>query len=36
VPVVYRARTREQGKKLTVADGFRVLRTLVRCRLTPA
>jgi glycosyltransferase involved in cell wall biosynthesis len=36
VPVVYRARSREQGKKLTVADGFRVLRTLVRCRLTPA
>jgi glycosyltransferase involved in cell wall biosynthesis len=36
VPVVYRARTREEGKKLTVADGFRVLRTLVRCRLTPA
>jgi glycosyltransferase involved in cell wall biosynthesis len=33
VPVVYRARTREEGKKLTVADGFRVLRTLVRCRL---
>jgi glycosyltransferase involved in cell wall biosynthesis len=36
VPVVYRARTRDQGKKLTAADGFRVLRTLVRCRLTPA
>jgi glycosyltransferase involved in cell wall biosynthesis len=36
VPVVYRARSREQGKKLTVTDGFRVLRTLVRCRLTPA
>ena len=36
VPVVYRARTREEGKKLTVADGFRVLRTLLRCRLTSA
>jgi dolichol-phosphate hexosyltransferase len=36
VPVVYRARTREEGKKLTVADGFRVLRTLLRCRLTRA
>ena len=34
VPVVYRARTREEGKKLTVADGFRVLRTLLRCRVT--
>ena len=33
VPVVYRARTREQGKKLTAFDGMRVLRTLVRCRL---
>ncbi len=36
VPVVYRARTREEGKKLTVTDGFRVLRTLLRCRLTSA
>jgi glycosyltransferase involved in cell wall biosynthesis len=34
VPVVYRARTREQGKKLTALDGLRVLRTLVRCRVT--
>jgi glycosyltransferase involved in cell wall biosynthesis len=34
VPVVYRARSREDGKKLTAADGFRVLRTLARCRLT--
>jgi len=34
VPVSYRARTREQGKKLTALDGLRVLRTLVRCRLT--
>jgi glycosyltransferase involved in cell wall biosynthesis len=34
VPIDYRARTREQGKKLTALDGLRVLRTLVRCRLT--
>lgn len=34
VPVGYRARTREQGKKLTALDGLRVLRTLVRCRVT--
>jgi glycosyltransferase involved in cell wall biosynthesis len=33
VPVNYAARSREAGKKLTVVDGFRVLRTLVRCRL---
>jgi glycosyltransferase involved in cell wall biosynthesis len=33
VPISYRARTREEGKKLTVLDGLRVLRTLVRCRL---
>ena len=24
-----------EGKKLTALDGFRVLRTLLRCRLTP-
>jgi glycosyltransferase involved in cell wall biosynthesis len=34
VPIGYRARTREQGKKLTALDGLRVLRTLVRCRVT--
>jgi glycosyltransferase involved in cell wall biosynthesis len=33
VPITYAARTREEGKKLTVADGLRVLRTLVRCRV---
>lgn len=33
VPVSYTARSREAGKKLTSADGFRVLRTLLRCRL---
>ena len=34
VPVRYKARATEEGKKLTAADGFRVLRTLLRCRLT--
>jgi glycosyltransferase involved in cell wall biosynthesis len=34
VPVSYRARSREEGKKLTVLDGFRVLRTLIRCRFS--
>jgi glycosyltransferase involved in cell wall biosynthesis len=33
VPISYRARGREAGKKLTAVDGLRVLRTLVRCRL---
>jgi glycosyltransferase involved in cell wall biosynthesis len=33
VPISYRARSREAGKKLTALDGFRVLRTLVRCRV---
>jgi glycosyltransferase involved in cell wall biosynthesis len=33
VPVTYRARSREDGKKLTAADGLRVLGTLLRCRL---
>lgn len=33
VPVTYSARSREQGKKLTAADGARLLGTLVRCRL---
>jgi glycosyltransferase involved in cell wall biosynthesis len=32
VPVTYRARGREEGKKLTAMDGLRVLRTLARCR----
>jgi glycosyltransferase involved in cell wall biosynthesis len=34
VPISYRARSRPDGKKLTSVDGFRVLRTLVRCRLS--
>ena len=33
VPISYRARSRDEGKKLTAVDGLRVLRTLVRCRL---
>jgi glycosyltransferase involved in cell wall biosynthesis len=33
VPIVYRARSREEGKKLTALDGLRVIRTLLRCRL---
>ena len=33
VPVRYRARSREAGKKLTAMDGLRVLRTLVRNRV---
>ena len=36
VPVHYRARSNEEGKKLTARDGFRVIATLVRCRLSPA
>jgi glycosyltransferase involved in cell wall biosynthesis len=34
VPVRYKARATEEGKKLTALDGLRVLRTLFRCRLT--
>ena len=33
VPIVYRARSRDQGKKLTAVDGLRVIRTLLRCRI---
>jgi glycosyltransferase involved in cell wall biosynthesis len=33
VPVTYRARRREEGKKLTALDGLRVLATLARCRV---
>ncbi len=32
VPVHYRARASDEGKKLTAMDGVRVLRTLLRCR----
>jgi len=34
VPIVYYARTREEGKKLTWMDGVRAIGTLVRLRLT--
>jgi dolichol-phosphate hexosyltransferase len=34
VPVRYKARATEEGKKLTWVDGLRVVRTLLRCRLT--
>jgi glycosyltransferase involved in cell wall biosynthesis len=36
VPVRYKARATEEGKKLTWVDGVRTLRTLLRCRLTRA
>jgi glycosyltransferase involved in cell wall biosynthesis len=36
VPVHYRARSNEEGKKLTAVDGFRVIATLLRCRLSPS
>ena len=34
VPVHYRARATEEGKKLTALDGFRVVATLLRCRFS--
>jgi glycosyltransferase involved in cell wall biosynthesis len=34
VPIAYRARAREAGKKLTPFDGVRVLWTLARCRVS--
>ena len=33
VPVSYKARSSEEGKKLTAMDGLRVTATLLRCRL---
>lgn len=33
VPITYRARSRDEGKKLTSVDGLRVLKTLLRCRI---
>jgi glycosyltransferase involved in cell wall biosynthesis len=33
VPIAYRARTRDEGKKLRGTDGLRVLATLARCRI---
>ena len=35
VPIHYRARATEEGKKLTALDGFRVVNTLLRCRFSP-
>jgi len=34
LPVSYRARSNEEGKKLQARDGLRVVVTLLRCRLT--
>jgi dolichol-phosphate hexosyltransferase len=34
VPITYRARARDAGKKLDSRDGLRVLRTLIRCRIS--
>ena len=34
VPVHYRARATEEGKKLTAVDGFRVIGTLLRCKFS--
>ncbi len=34
IPVHYRARSNEEGKKLTAVDGFRVVGTLLRCRFS--
>jgi glycosyltransferase involved in cell wall biosynthesis len=34
VPISYRARTTDEGKKLTAVDGLRVVATLLRCRFT--
>ncbi len=36
VPVHYRARSNEEGKKLTAVDGLRVIATLLRCRFSRA
>jgi glycosyltransferase involved in cell wall biosynthesis len=35
LPVQYMARSTDEGKKLSWVDGFRVIRTLLRCRLSP-
>jgi len=36
VPASYAARGHDEGKKLTSADGLKVIATLLRCRFTPA
>jgi hypothetical protein len=33
VPITYRARAREEGKKIQARDGIRIMSTLFRCRL---
>ncbi len=33
VPITYRARAREEGKKIQARDGLRIVRTLLECRL---
>jgi glycosyltransferase involved in cell wall biosynthesis len=33
VPITYKARGREQGKKIYARDGMRILMTLLRCRI---
>jgi hypothetical protein len=33
VPITYRARRREEGKKLTTLDGLKVIAMLARCRV---
>jgi glycosyltransferase involved in cell wall biosynthesis len=35
VPISYRARAREEGKKIQPSDGLRIMRTLFECRLRP-
>jgi hypothetical protein len=32
VPIQYRARTREEGKKITPVDGLKILGVFLRCR----
>lgn len=34
VPIVYRARSREAGKKITYRDGFKAIGVMIRIRLT--
>ena len=35
VPIRYKARSRQEGKKIKVLDGLRILRVLARCRVAP-
>lgn len=36
VPITYRPRTRDEGKKIGLADGFRAVAALLRWRVAPA